>query len=78
MAGVLLVFCFLIVPPVTASIFVRSPRAQFAYGCGIGAVVSMLGCGISYLWNLPTGAAVVSTFGVLLAFVALARRFAAT
>jgi zinc/manganese transport system permease protein len=65
-AGVLLVFCFLIVPSVTAMLFAERLGPRLAIGWTMGAVVSAAGVALSFLLDLPTGAAIVATFGVAL------------
>lgn len=72
-AGVLLVFCFLIVPAVGASLFATTLRSRLLIGWLMGALVSVVGCAASYFWDLPTGAAVVCAFGGTLAVLALFR-----
>jgi zinc/manganese transport system permease protein len=69
-AGVLLVFSYLIVPAAIAALLVRSVSARLALGWGLGFVVSLLGLVASAIWDLPTGATVVATFGVSMAAVA--------
>jgi zinc/manganese transport system permease protein len=73
-AGVLLVFCFLIVPSVTAMLFTERLGPRLAIGWTMGAFVSALGVYLSYLWDLPTGATIVGTFGAMLLVVAGYRR----
>jgi zinc/manganese transport system permease protein len=73
-AGVLLVFCFLIVPSVTAMLFTERLGPRLAIGWTMGAVVSAVGVYLSYLWDLPTGATIVGTFGAVLLVVAGYRR----
>jgi zinc/manganese transport system permease protein len=73
-AGVLLVFCFLIVPSVTAMLFAERLGPRLAIGWTMGAVVSALGVYLSYLWDLPTGATIVGTFGGALLVIAGYRR----
>ena len=73
-AGVLLVFCFLIVPSVTAMLFTERLGPRLAIGWTMGAVVSAIGVYLSYLWDLPTGATIVGTFGAVLLVVAGYRR----
>jgi zinc/manganese transport system permease protein len=72
-AGVLLVFSYLIVPAAIAAWVVRPIGARLAVGWLVGAAVSVAGLAASYLADLPTGASVVTAFGVVLALVALAR-----
>jgi len=72
-AGVLLVFCFLIVPSIVGALFARTVTGRLVVAWVFGWVVSMLGCVLSYTLDLPTGAAVVCTFGAAL-LVALAIR----
>ncbi|MEP6767246.1 MAG: metal ABC transporter permease [Acidobacteriota bacterium] len=73
-AGVLLVFCFLIVPSVTAMLFAERLGPRLAIGWSMGAVVSAAGVALSFLLDLPTGAAIVATFGVALLILAAYRR----
>jgi zinc/manganese transport system permease protein len=65
-AGVLLVFCYLIVPAVTAMLFAERLGPRLAIGWTMGALVSAAGVSLSYLLDLPTGATIVGTFGVAL------------
>lgn len=72
-AGVLLVFSFLIVPPVSAMLFSDRIGPRLAFGWIMGAVVSLLGILGSYQWDTPTGATVICLFGVTLAGLGLLR-----
>jgi zinc/manganese transport system permease protein len=72
-AGVLLVFCFLIVPSVTAMLFTERLGIRLAIGWGMGALVSAAGVALSFVLDLPTGATIVATFGAALLLVALYR-----
>lgn len=72
-AGVLLVFCFLIVPALGASLFANALRSRLVIGWLMGTLVSMIGCTLSYLWDLPTGAVIVCTFGGALGALAMVR-----
>lgn len=65
-AGVLLVFSYLIVPSVIAMILADGAGVRLALGWAAGIVVSVLGMLASYELDLPTGATVVTTFGVAL------------
>ncbi|MBW8876353.1 MAG: metal ABC transporter permease [Acidobacteria bacterium] len=73
-AGVLLVFCFLIVPSVTAMLFASRLGARLAIGWTMGALVSAGGVALSFLLDLPTGAAIVATFGLTLLILAGVRK----
>ncbi len=70
-AGVLLVFSYLIVPAAVGALLTRSVTGRLVIGWALGSLVSVLGLSVSYAWDLPTGATVVTTFGALLAAVAL-------
>jgi zinc/manganese transport system permease protein len=65
-AGVLLVFCYLIVPSVGAMLFADSIGRRLAIGWTMGTLVSALGIYFSVLLDLPTGATIVCTFGAVL------------
>ncbi len=71
LAGVLLVFSYLIVPAAVATLLAASVPARLLIGWGVGALVSAAGLWASFAWDLPTGAAVVTSFGALMALVAL-------
>lgn len=66
-AGVLLVFCLLVVPTVMGIRILQDPRRQFIFTLVVGTVAVVVGAGISYGLDLATGAAIVCTFGVFLA-----------
>lgn len=69
-AGVLLVFSFLVVPSVSAMLFSDRLGTRLAIGWTMGAVVSGLGVYLSYVLDLPTGATIVTTFGAALLLLA--------
>ena len=72
-AGVLLVFCYLIVPSVAAMLFADTIGPRLAIGWTMGAVVSALGVYLSLKLDLPTGATIVCTFGLALVVMAIVR-----
>lgn len=72
-AGVLLVFCYLIVPSVGAMLFAQTIGRRLLIGWTMGTVVSALGIFLSLQLDLPTGATIVCTFGLVLAAMALAK-----
>jgi zinc/manganese transport system permease protein len=65
-AGVLLVFCYLIVPSVGAMLFADRIGPRLAIGWTMGTLVSALGCYLSVQIDTPTGATIVVTFGAVL------------
>lgn len=66
MGGILLVFSFLIVPALVSLLFFSDIRKRLFLGWTVGAAVSSLGIFLSYRWDMPTGPAIVTTFGVVL------------
>jgi zinc/manganese transport system permease protein len=70
MAGVLLVFSYLIVPSVAAMLYATTIGARLAIGWAMGTVVSVLGMFLSVVYDLPTGATIVCTFGLVLVVMA--------
>jgi zinc/manganese transport system permease protein len=76
-AGVLLIFSFLIVPAVCGLLLSRNFRPGLLAGWSVGIGVSLVGSAVSYWWDFPTGAAIVCTFGVTLLFVGLVKKFGA-
>jgi zinc/manganese transport system permease protein len=72
-AGVLLVFCYLIVPSVAAMLYAERIASRLAIGWTMGTLVSALGVYLSLKIDLPTGATIVCTFGVVLILMALLR-----
>src|SRR4051795_284265 len=74
-AGVLLVFCYLIVPSVGAMLYAESVGRRLAIGWTMGTLVSALGVYLSLKIDLPTGATIVCTFGLALIVMALVRPF---
>lgn len=75
MAGVLLVFSFLVVPAVCGAILAETLRTKLLLGWGIGLLCSVAGLTLSYTFDLPTGAAVVCVFGAAVPIAALYRSF---
>ena len=72
-AGVLLVFCYLIVPSVAAMLYAENIGPRLAIGWTMGTVVSALGVWLSLQLDLPTGATIVVTFGLVLILMAAVR-----
>ena len=72
-AGVLLVFSFLIVPAVIGSMFSRAVPVVLAIAWSAGIAASALGLAGSFMLDLPTGAAMVVAFVLMLALAGLAK-----
>lgn len=73
LAGVLLVFSFLIIPAAIGMLYAQGLMHQLAIGWAAGSAASLVGLVASYAWDLPTGAAMVCVFGVALAVAGLVR-----
>ena len=74
-AGVLLVFAYLIVPAVGALILAKTLGNRLILGWALGVVASCVGLWISVKGDLPPGAAVVCSFGGVLLLVWLYQSF---
>src|SRR5712691_2926154 len=75
-AGVLMVFSFLVVPAVIAFLFTRDMRRLAYISWGSGALASILGLWLSLAGDLPTGPLIVCLYGVVLLGALALRRFA--
>lgn len=64
-AGVLMVFSFLIVPSLLSTVFFSGIRARLLFGWALSAVVSVAGMALSYKWDVPVGALIVVLFTLL-------------
>ena len=73
LAGVLLVFAYLVIPATLAVLVVASVPARLAVGWSVGVLASMGGLAAAYRWDLPTGASVVTVLGAVLAAATVAR-----
>lgn len=65
-AGVLVVFSFLVIPAVIAFLFTSSPGKLLAIAWSTGTLATMLGLYVSYVGDLPTGPLVVCAFAAAL------------
>jgi zinc/manganese transport system permease protein len=68
-AGVLLVFSYLIVPAVCGINLAGSLGKRFFIGCIVALIGGVAGLYFSFWWDLPSGAAMVCTFGALLLII---------
>jgi zinc/manganese transport system permease protein len=74
-AGVLLVFSYLIVPALAGVTLGGSTLARLLIGWGFGTLVSVLGMIASAALDLPTGATIVCAFGIILLAFGLGFRY---
>jgi len=65
LAGVLLVFAFLIIPAFSASFLSQSTTSRLLIGWLLGACGSAVGLWLSFIADLPTGATMVTVLGAL-------------
>ena len=65
-AGVLVVFSFLVIPAVIAFLFTTQPRQLILIAWTSGSIVSAIGLWVSYATDLPTGPMIVVAFGFAL------------
>ena len=73
LAGVLLVFAYLVIPAALAALVVASVPARLAVGWAVGVLASAGGLIAAFQGDLPTGASVVTVLGAVLAATALGR-----
>lgn len=64
-AGVLLVFAFLIIPAFSASLLANALVGRLLLGWGLGLLGAVAGLWLSFAADLPVGATVVSVLGLL-------------
>jgi zinc/manganese transport system permease protein len=66
-AGVLLVFSYLIIPAICSSMLAKTLKNRLLISWGIGIACSLGGMALSVYMDLPTGASIVAVFGVTFA-----------
>jgi len=72
-AGVLLVFSLLVIPPVTALLVTTRSVARLALGWVVGVVGALAGVAASVTLDLPTGPAVIAALAAILVTTVVAR-----
>jgi zinc/manganese transport system permease protein len=70
-AGVLMVFSFLIVPSILGQVFFKTIKARLLFGWSLSSVLSILGMYASYKLDVPVGALIVVMFSSLPVLVLL-------
>lgn len=76
-AGVMLVFSFLVLPAVTGLLLAEGMGMMFAWAIGSGVLAAVVGFGISIMFDLPTGPAIVAVLGLLVTLAWAAKRLRA-
>ncbi|MCX6128902.1 MAG: metal ABC transporter permease [Proteobacteria bacterium] len=61
-AGVLQVFAYLIVPSILSTLFFKTIKARLLFGWGLAILLSIVGMGLSYVLDYPSGAFIVVCF----------------
>jgi len=74
-AGVLLVFTFLVIPAVIAFLFTRRPPLLLAISWTVAAFVCAAGLLVSFKLDLPTGPLIVCMFGLALLIAGVVARW---
>ncbi len=77
-AGVLLVFTFLVVPALVAFLFTRETRRLIVISWSCSAIALAIGLAVSFRFDLPTGPVIVCTFGLVLLIAGAARQMVST
>lgn len=72
-AGVLLVFSYLMIPSVIAALLARTVAARLAIGWCAAFLASVLGLLASFRLDIPTGPTLIVTFGAALVLVGVFR-----
>jgi zinc/manganese transport system permease protein len=73
-AGVLLVFSLLVIPPVAALLITRTSRRRLGLGWLFGGVGALAGVMVSVSLDYPAGPSVITSLTILLVLVALGVR----
>lgn len=74
-AGVLVIFSYLVIPATAALVLDVSMNATFLVAVVIAVVAGAGGVFLSYQWDLPTGPSIVGTLSFLLLVCGVARQF---
>lgn len=64
--GILMVFSYLVIPACIAILLAENMKIRLLLGWLIGWVGSALGLVVSYVWDFPTGPAIVVVLGLML------------
>ena len=72
-AGVFVVFSYLIIPAACAALFTDRFGSQLVFAWLVAAVTTALGLAVSAIGDMPTGSSLVSCFGAVLVLFAVIR-----
>lgn len=75
-AGVMLVFSFLVIPPVIALLFTGRQGLRLAFGWAVAFAASVAGIAVSVGMDLPTGPSIIACLIVFLLIAVLIRQLA--
>jgi len=67
MAGVLMVFSFLIIPAICAAMITKAVKSRLFISWGLAILCSIGGIAVSVSMDTPTGASIVAVFGIMFA-----------
>ncbi len=73
--GILMVFSYLVIPACIAILLAADMKTRLILGWGIGWLGSAIGLVASYVWDFPTGPAIVVVLGLMLILAWLADAF---
>ena len=73
MAGVFLVFTFLVVPSLAAVMFFSSLVVRYVFGLALSLAGCLMGLFVSVKYDLPTGPSIVVVYAGFLAVLGLVR-----
>jgi zinc/manganese transport system permease protein len=73
-AGILMVFSFLIIPALCSMLLFSDMKRQLLFGWAIGSLASIIGLGTSLFLDLPSGPAIVTILGSMLMLTFACRR----
>lgn len=68
-AGVLIVFVFLVAPAIMAISITDRLSRQLVIGWSLGLLVTVLGLVASYIWDLPTGPAIIGCYALVVVLI---------
>lgn len=73
-AGIMLVFSFLVVPAAISMLFSKRWLIKLLIGWGVALIASMMGLYVSYTYDFPSGPTIVCFLGLLLILAGLLKK----